>query len=209
MAMGKTIVRERRPGSIDVRVRILTIAAKEFAIHGFDGASTRRIAEKSGVYQAQIGYHIGKKDDLWRATVDFLFERLRAHLDAALPINPNEAKNDPVAVLTAMVRQHVHHTTKHPELSRIMLMEAARKSSRVDWLLRVHVRPIFGSLSLLWEEVRATGKVRDMEAEDVFMMMIGLAPMPSAQAGIMRPLLGAYRCTPDQHSQSLMKWIVK
>ena len=89
-----------------------------------------------------------------------------------------------------------------------MQVETAKKSARVDWLLRNHVRPTLAALELIWEEVRATGRGRNVAAEEVFMMMIGLAPTPFAQAGLMRPLLGAERCTPERHAESMVEWIL-
>lgn len=200
--------RERRASSDEVRDRIVNTAAKEFAAFGFEGASTRVIAEKSGVHQAQVGYHVGTKEELWRLTADFLFTRLRSYLDEALPANLDAHVEDPVEVFANIIRRHVYHTAQHPELSRIMLMESATKSARVDWLLKNHVRPTLAALELAWEEVRVLGKGRGLEAEDVFMMMIALSPMPFAQAGIMRPLLGAQRCAPDRHAQLMIEWIL-
>lgn len=201
--------RERRPSSDEVLQRILGSAAVQFAALGFEGASTRTIAEEAGVHQAQIGYHVGSKDELWRATVDFLFTRLRSHLDRALPQDLDESMADPVRVFEDVIRLHVGHTAKYPELSRIMLMESAKKSPRVDWLLKNHVRPTLAALELLWAEVRAAGGGRNVSAEEVFMMMIGLAPTPFAQAGLMRSLLGAERCTPERHARAMIEWILR
>ena len=156
----------------------------------------------------EIGYHVGSKEELWRATLDFLFVRLRAHLDRALPESTDELVADPVSMFADVIRLHVRHTAKHPELSRIMLMEGAKKSPRSDWLLRHHVRPTLAALQLVWADVRAMGRGRGMSAEEVFMLMVGLAPMPFAQAGIMRPLLGAKRCAPDVHAASMINWIL-
>ena len=116
--------------------------------------------------------------------------------------------NDPVGVFADVIRRHVRHTAKHPELSRIMLMETAKKSPRVDWLLKNHVRPTLAALQLVWVEVRSTGRGRNLPAEEVFMLMIGLAPTPFAQAGLMRPLLGSARCTPERHAESMIEWII-
>lgn len=201
--------RERRESSNEVRQRILTVAAEDFATYGFEGASTRRIAERAGVYQAQIGYHLGTKDELWCATVDFLFTRLREYLDEALPGNHDEPMADPIGVFSEVIQRHVQHTAKHPELSRIMLMESAKKSERVKWLLMNHVRPTLAALQLIWTDVQAAGKGRNISAEEVFMMMISLAPTPFAQAGIMSPLLGTERCTPERHAESMIEWILR
>ena len=208
MASKTASTRKSRSSSIEVQERLLQAAAVEFASHGFEGASTRRIADQAGIFQAQIGYHIGSKDDLWRATVDFLFARLRAELDQAIPSGPDEPVIDPVEVFADVIRRHVRHTAKHPELSRIMLMETAKKSPRVDWLLKNHVRPTLAALQLVWAEVRTAGHGRNLPAEEVFMLMIGLAPTPFAQAGLMRPLLGSARCTPERHAESMIEWIL-
>jgi AcrR family transcriptional regulator len=48
----------------------------EFAAHGFEGASTRAIATAAGTHQPQINYHFDSKDELWKAAVDHLFDRL-------------------------------------------------------------------------------------------------------------------------------------
>ncbi len=200
--------RQRRPGSDDVRTAILEAAAAEFSEHGFEGASTRRIAERAGVFQAQLGYHVGNKDELWRATLDHLFVRLRAHLDVALDADPDRALADPVEAFADVIRRHVRHTAQHPELSRIMLMESATASARVDWLLQHHVRPTLAALELVWADVRAAGRGRNVAAVEVFMMMIGLAPLPFAQAGIMRPVLGVERCTPERHADVMIEWIL-
>jgi len=192
-----------------VRTEILKAASVEFSEYGFEGASTRRIADKAGIFQAQIGYHVGNKNELWKATVDFLFARLRSDLYQALPGGLDEPVTDPVGVFSDVIRLHVVHTAKHPELSRIMLMESAKKSARVEWLLKNHVRPTLGILELVWAEVRAAGGGRDVSAEEVFMVMIGLAPTPFAQAGLMRSLLGAERCTPERHAQAMIDWIMK
>lgn len=189
--------------------RILDSAATQFAALGFEGASTRVIAEHAGVHQAQIGYHVGSKDELWRATVDLLFARLRSQLDNALPQKLDEPVSDPVRVFEDLIRLHVGHTANHPELSRIMLMESARRSERVVWLLKQHVRPALAALELVWAEVRAVGGGRDVSAEEVFMMMISLAPTPFAQAGLMRSLLGNERCAPERHAEAMIEWILR
>src|SRR4051795_9741054 len=58
------------------RQAILRAALDLFAERGFDGASTRLIAERAGVGQPLLNYHFAGKQELWRAAVDDLFERL-------------------------------------------------------------------------------------------------------------------------------------
>jgi len=57
------------------KTRILDAAQAEFSAKGYEGASIRGIAERAGVQLAAIRYHIGSKEQLFRA----VFER---HADA-------------------------------------------------------------------------------------------------------------------------------
>lgn len=46
------------------RDQILDAAAEMFSEHGYDGASTRKIAEAVGVKQASLYYHFARKEDI-------------------------------------------------------------------------------------------------------------------------------------------------
>jgi TetR/AcrR family transcriptional regulator len=200
--------RKRHEASVQVLEAILEAAAAEFAAHGFEGASTRRVAENAGVFQAQLGYHVGNKEELWRATVDWLFARLRADLEKGLADRMDLPIDDPAAVLADIIRRHVRHTARHPELSRIMSVEASVSTDRTKHLLNTHVRPTLEALRMIWDDVQAQGRGHGMEAEDVFMLMIGLASLPFAQGPLMKPLLGRNRVRPYDHAEMIVKWVL-
>lgn len=204
----KHTLRKRHESSGAVFEAILDASAEEFAAHGFVGASTRSIAERAGVFQAQIGYHTGNKDELWRLTVDRLFDRLRSNLEKGLAGSLDVAVEDPVAMFADVIRRHVQHTARHPELHRIMAMEASTESVRTKYLLNNHVRPVVAALELAWADVQAAGHGQDKSAEDVYLMMISLAPLPFAQAPLIRPLLGKDFCTPAVHAEKVVRWIL-
>ena len=71
-----------RPGSRqrgeDTRRRILDAALELFAADGFDGASTRTIAEHAGVNLPAIQYYFGSKEGLYRAVVEEIIEHMEA-----------------------------------------------------------------------------------------------------------------------------------
>lgn len=56
--------------SSDTRRRVIRVAAKHFAEHGFRGASQRAIQRELGVNPATVSYHFGSKRELYRAVVD-------------------------------------------------------------------------------------------------------------------------------------------
>ena len=153
-------VRKQQQSSEAVVSEILKAAASEFASHGFEGASTRAIAERAGVFQAQISYHIGTKDDLWRSTIDWLFKRLRNDLEQGFADQMDQPIDDASNAFADIIRRHVKHTAQHPELSRIMSVEAAMATERTKYLLNNHVKPTLAALRLIWADVQAQGRGR-------------------------------------------------
>jgi len=106
---------------VDIREQLLESALVEFGAKGFDGASTRSIAQRVDAHQPQINYHFDSKEALWFAAVDHLFELLGEEL-AGLPL-PASA-DDPqelAAVFAEAIRGFVRFAAAHPELNRIMV----------------------------------------------------------------------------------------
>jgi AcrR family transcriptional regulator len=62
----------------DTRGRILDAALELFAASGFEGASTRTIAERAGANLPAIQYYFGSKEGLYRAVIEQFSEELQA-----------------------------------------------------------------------------------------------------------------------------------
>lgn len=91
--------------SVDAKERILDAAEREFAAHGFHGASLRSVTRDAGVNVASIHYHFGSKEALLRATLERIVrpvneERLR-QLDGVLAL---EQVPSVESILTAFIR---------------------------------------------------------------------------------------------------------
>jgi len=54
----------------DSRQRIIDAALEVFGRHGFEGATTRMLAQSAGVNLAAIGYYFGGKEGLYRAVAE-------------------------------------------------------------------------------------------------------------------------------------------
>ena len=70
-----------RPGTHqrgeETRGRILSAALELFAEHGFEGASTRAIAERAGINLPAIQYYFGSKEGLYGAIVEQFTQHMR------------------------------------------------------------------------------------------------------------------------------------
>jgi AcrR family transcriptional regulator len=114
------------------RANILEAALHEFSTHGFEGTSTRTIAEYAGVHHALIKYHFQNKDTLWRAAVTFLFERQLEQMKFSPRLEDFEDKRD---YARAMLRQRVYYWAQHPEHARLMVQESCRDTERFRWMV--------------------------------------------------------------------------
>ena len=120
-----------------------TAALVEFGAKGFEGASTRSIAQRADAHQPQINYHFDSKESLWFAAVDHLFGLLREQL-AGLPLPAGTDDPDELAAAFAeSVRRFVRFAAAHPELNQIMVHEATEDSDRLRWMVDRHVRPLY------------------------------------------------------------------
>ena len=84
--MGTTAVRSvRRQVAGDTRgegarQRLVQTAIEVFGAYGFDGASTRMLAQKAAVNLAAIPYYFGGKEGLYRAAAQFIVDRIGERL---------------------------------------------------------------------------------------------------------------------------------
>src|SRR5512140_3288182 len=75
----------------DRRQQLIGVAKELFAARGFEGTTTRELAERAGVNEALIFRHFPSKDELYWAVLQHMIathgtkERLREHVLAGLP----------------------------------------------------------------------------------------------------------------------------
>jgi AcrR family transcriptional regulator len=94
----------RTPGSSErsqeTRQRLLDAALDLFGAQGFEGTSTRALAERAQVNLAAIPYHFGSKEKLYQAVARHVVAEIRQHLGE--PAAPEPAKS------AAMARTRLH-----------------------------------------------------------------------------------------------------
>lgn len=64
----------------DTRRRILETALEMFAAEGYDGTSTRQLAEQAGVNLPAIQYYFGSKEGLFRAVIQSIVAQTEVHM---------------------------------------------------------------------------------------------------------------------------------
>lgn len=133
----------------DSKERILAAALEAFSELGFDGATTREIAQRAEVNLGLIQYYFGGKENLWRASV----ERAFAEIGAAVADSTADGV-DPRERARRTIRGFVEFVARRPAFVRIMQDEGKRDGPRMRWLVDQHVRGLFAGTQ---EMLRATG----------------------------------------------------
>ena len=176
----------------DNRERLLDAALVEFGAKGFDGASTRVIAERADAHQPQIHYHFDSKEALWKAAVDHLFAELGRAMEgldvAAARSSALESLADGFA---EMIRRFVRFAAAHPELNQIMVHEATANSARLRWMTERHVRPLYDAVRVLWHRLRDAGISAPIDDAVFHYVLVGAASLPYVNAPEARLLMGA------------------
>lgn len=138
----------------DTKERILRAALEAFAGNGFDGATTRDIANRAGVNLGLIKYYFDGKLNLWRAAIDRAFAELQEAL-AEGPAGDDVLASD--ARTREMIRRYVRFVGQRPELVRLVHDEGKRRGPRMRWLVDRHTRPLYERVRLMLSDAQSRG----------------------------------------------------
>lgn len=123
---------------------ILEVATQLFAAHGYDGTSTRQIADAAGLNIATVNYHVGGKRELYLAVMERAHLAERAALDAALP---RLAGGDPVAAIHRLVDDYLDFCVDHPEVPALWMHRWLSDAGDLTELERQYVQPLVASVT--------------------------------------------------------------
>ena len=165
--------RVTRPSADATRDRIVAAATDLFSERSFDGATTRDIAARAGVTQPLLTYHFHSKEELWRAAVDSLFDLL----NQTMVQRANGLRGvDEITSAKLLVREFIIFSARNPQLHRIIMQESKSDSSRMDYLVDRHVRPIYERTIEMFESLALKGAVPDVPAVHLYYILTGAGP---------------------------------
>ena len=171
---GKTAVPRKRAEqqrAQSTRTTILEAALAEFAERGFEAASIRSIAERTGFQHPLITYHYPSKDLLWQAVAEDTFERIRREWDASAS---EEGDLTPLERLRIEYHALFRHTSRFPEFHRFMRQEAATNNPRLQWVAENVLTPLIDRLLPQIKAAQANGQLPPLEPILFHYMMVSL-----------------------------------
>jgi AcrR family transcriptional regulator len=148
---------------VDNRSRLLHAATDAFAESGYEGASLRAIADNAGVSFQLIAYYFGSKEELWVATVDYLFER---YLETGKGLGFTPSGNLPEQFHNHL-RLLLTDLLQRPQLHKICVQERLANSTRFRNVIAPKLEHLFTTLALpYFREVVRLGIVERFTAEE-------------------------------------------
>lgn len=166
--------RAEQQRAVETRLAILNAALAEFAENGFDAASIRTIANRTGLQHPLITYHFRSKDILWRATAEYAFSRIQEEWDGLAKTNSGMSALDQ---LRAEYRTLFRYTVAFPEFHRFMRQECTTNNPRLRWVAKTVVKPLINRLLPQIAVLQKTKLLPVMEPIVFHYMMVSLTAM--------------------------------
>ncbi|MEM9408560.1 MAG: TetR/AcrR family transcriptional regulator, partial [Acidobacteriota bacterium] len=203
-----TSKKQRRPQrrGIATRDRLIEAALRVFAARGFEGATTREIAQEAGVALAALTYHFESKDELWRCTADRFFLEHREHQEQRIA---GLEGVDAATVARLVLRDLVRSAAQNPDLHRFVMQEGMAPTPRLEWLVERHVRPQLEILETYFggEVGRASGFALNGSPALLHYLLVGTAAAIYVQAPEFELLTGESPREPkrvEEHLDAVM-----
>ncbi|AJO78252.1 TetR/AcrR family transcriptional regulator [Pseudomonas sp. MRSN 12121] len=194
--------------SEQTRTEILQTALDLFAARGFAAVSLRDIADRVGVNHAMIRYHFGGKEQLWRESAAYLFERLEQEIPP-----PDLARDpSPIDALKRYIRAYVHYCARHPEHARLIVQESIEGSDRLQWLAEHYIRPNHARTLGFLENVELPAGIAGLDPVMMLYMVVAIAQMPYLVTAELRFVHERDALLPEAieaHAEAVMKFIFR
>lgn len=162
------------------RAAILSAARNVFARCGFEGASTREVAEVARVNNAMIYYHFKDKGELYRAVLADSFNAFDRIWEHEIFRSPATAR----AKIQRYLEEFIRFQHSNEELRRIMSMEFAACSENCKWLADNFFTHAYDKLANILKEGMKSGELKKFDPAQAVPSLVGMV----IHSFIMRPI---------------------
>ncbi|MFD4552988.1 TetR/AcrR family transcriptional regulator [Streptomyces sp. NPDC058469] len=146
--------------------QVMAAAIEAFSVHGYNGVSLRTVNDELGVSRNLLYQRFGSKANLWRAAVDWAFRPLVDYLVAA-----DDESADPMVRLRVLIRNFIEYSATRPHLARIVTLEGAAATDRLDYLYHHYIEPIRSRFIPVFELLNAQGRIKNVPYETFYFLL--------------------------------------
>jgi TetR/AcrR family transcriptional regulator len=181
----------RKPGRIrrENLARILKAAEQVFAEAGFGGATMAEIAERAGLPKANLHYHFGAKEDLYRAVLNDVLALWLAPADSLTP------EADPATAIAAYIRAKMEATRTRPLASKVFANEILHGAGQISSFLSNDLRHLVEAKAAVLDGWIAAGKMAPLDTRHFFFWVWALTQHYADFDVQVRLVLGKTRLT--------------
>ena len=149
------------------RANILSIATREFARNGYNGARIDAIAARTSTTKRMIYYYFGGKEQLYVAVLEAAYSRIRSA--------EREAEVDhlePPAAIRRLAELTFDHHEANPDFIRLVSIENIHRGEHMGESLQAINAPAVERIERILAAGRAAGVFRrDVDAVDLHMLI--------------------------------------
>ena len=188
--------RTRQARGDSAREAILLAAERVFARTGFSGATTAAIAEAAGLPKANLHYHFGSKQELYREVLAHTLHDWLVPLDGLTP------EADPGAAFEAYIRAKMAMSAARPDASRVFANELLHGAPVLGDLMRTELRSMVRRKAKVIDAWVAAGRMAPVDSTHLF-FTIWAATQTYADFDVqMRAVLGRQKLTAADHRRA-------
>lgn len=164
--------------SVRTKDAILDAALTHFAERGFEAASLREIGETAGATHPMITYHFGSKDDLWRAAVRKMFERIGKEVVEPAREIVKDPDQNPLQYVKEILVRYVGYCARHPEHARITMSETVRGGKRLNWMANEFAAQNHADLVPMLQQLIDSGQIPKVSPLSLLYAIVGISQTP-------------------------------
>jgi TetR/AcrR family transcriptional regulator len=174
----------------------LGAAERVFARAGLNGATTAAIADAAGLPKANLHYHFGSKEDLYRAVLS------RTLHDWLVPLDGLQPDADPRQALEAYIRAKMAMSASRPDASRVYANELLHGAPVLAGLLRGELREVVRRKAAVIDGWVAAGRMAPVDATQLFFTLWAATQTYADFDVQVRAVLGRQRLSARDHQRA-------
>ena len=192
------------PKSLERTDKIIQAAGKLFARQGYNGTSTREIAQLAGVSENTLFRHFDHKEDIFWAAIRWQLTGLKPARDLLSGI---ERGDSPEVVLPKIIEILEDTVVYRSELLRLIAIAIIELPEKSDGLLSQYFTPVFSTIRKYLEMNIKNRTIRDLDSTMLTSAMIMTA---LTHPGIYNLIGGKnllYSNSQEQHRKYVRFWL--
>ena len=134
-------------GTDETRLQIVRAAANLFSERGYEATSIRDIENAAGVSRGGVTYHIGNKEEIWKAAFEYTFfpflDQVRSNAEFLKTLAPSVR-------FRHLVGLFVRASARSPQMVRFMIHEGVGGSWRFEFIVKRFFIPLGAASKDLW-----------------------------------------------------------